>query len=294
MSTFGKSMLLSSKQSLFDFKHSLRLSESIGRNELFAGLCVIGFANGVVTRIIEGFGSRNWLEFLFNTFDISIVLWAALIAGVALLSRAPKVPANRFDILAAGLASAAFLVPVAPLSWIALTGLAFYLVLTSPAQSPVRRAGWILAAMTIPMFWSRIVFALFSETILEFDATLVGWIVGTERTGNAIEFIDGSGYLWIAPSCSSLANVSVAILCSVLFAQWYQSERSSRQMTWAMLACLAVIAINVIRLSLLGMYSQYFDILHGPVGTTVANWLTLAAIIGICALGIRHDLAAQR
>jgi exosortase/archaeosortase family protein len=287
-------MSLISKQSLFDFKQSLRLSDSLGRNELFAGLCVIGFANGAITRIMEGFASRDWLEFLFNTFDISIIVWAALIAGVALLARVPKVPVKRFDIVAAALVSAAFLVPAAPLSWIALTGLAIYVALTSPVQSFGHRAGWILAALTIPMFWSRAVFALFSETILEFDATLVGWIVGTERAGNAIEFADGSGYLWIAPSCSSLANMSVAILCSVLFAQLNLSERSIRQATWAMLACLAVIAINVIRLSLIGMYSQYFDILHGPIGATVVNWLTLATIVVICVLGIRHDLAAQR
>jgi len=272
----------------------LRLKTSLNRNELFAGLCVIGFANGILIRIVEGLRGRDWVDVLFNTFDISIILWAALIAGAAFLFQAPGAPVTRRDAMAVGLAAAAFLVPLAPLSWMAITGIAVYAALTSPQGSLARRGGWILAAMTIPMFWSRIVFALFSNSILEFDAALVGWVVGTERAGNAIAFTDGSGYLWIAPSCSSLANISLAILCSVLFAQLTQAGQSLRQATWAALACLAVLTINVVRLSLIGMYSQYFDLLHGPIGATVANWTTLLAVVGICSLGSRPRVAARR
>jgi exosortase/archaeosortase family protein len=115
-----------------------------------------------------------------------------------------------------------------------------------------------------------------------------------ERAGNTISFSDGSGYLWIAPACSSIANVSLAILCWVLFTQMFYRERPIRHAWWAVLACALVVAINVTRLSLIGLYQQHFDLLHGPVGATVANWLSFAAIIGICALGVKREIPVLR
>jgi uncharacterized membrane protein YuzA (DUF378 family) len=288
------SILVRSNQYPSNLRHSLFSQAPVNRNEFFAGLCIVAFANGVLVRIVEGLTGPDWLAFLFNTLDISVILWAALVAGIFFLVRSPAVPMRSFDVVAGSLVAVACLIPVAPLSWIALAGLAGYLALTSPDHSMARRGGWILATMTVPMFWSRIVFALFSNSILGMDAALVGWLIGTDRTGNAVEFADGSGYLWIAPACSSFANVSIAVLCSVLFAQLKQIGWSVRQMAWAAMACTAVIIINAIRLGLIGMYSEHFDLLHGPIGATTANWLSLAAIVGICTLGIRIHVAANR
>jgi exosortase/archaeosortase family protein len=267
---------------------------SLDRNELFAGLFVIGFANGILIRVVNGIRARELADVLMNTFEISAILWVALFVGVSFLLRRPGAPVTHVDKAVAAGAAVAFLAPVAPLSWIALSALAIYILWTSQAGSFPHRGGWILLAMTVPMFWSRVMFSLLSDFILEFDAILVGSIVGTERAGNAIAFADGSGYLWIAPACSSLANVSLAILCWVLFTQLFHRERPLRQAWWGALACAAVVAINVARLSLIGLYREHNDLLHGPVGAAVANWLTIAAIIGICALGVRYDFSARR
>jgi hypothetical protein len=121
----------------------------------------------------------------------------------------------------------------------------------------------------------------------------VGWLVGTPRSGNAIQLADGSGYLWIAPACSSLANVSLAILCWVTVSKGVGRSGSLRDVGWVALACAAVVAINVTRISLIGFYPAYFDLLHGPVGATVASWLTLGITVTICLLAVRRDLPAR-
>jgi exosortase/archaeosortase family protein len=278
--------------SRFDFAHLF--PAVLDRNRLFAGLVIIGFANGIVARIADGLRSRSLVDAVMNTFDISAIIWIALVVGVVLLLRSPRLPVTKIDQLVAAGAAAAFLVPVAPLSWMALSGLAIYTCLTTPKGSFARRGGWILLAMTVPMLWSRAAFSLFSESILEFDAVLVGWTVGAERLGNTIAFLDGSGYLWIAPACSSITNVSLAVLCWILFTQLFYRERSPREIGWCVLACAAVVAINVTRLSLIAFNHKNYDIVHGTVGTTVANWLSLAAIVSICALGVRNDLSARR
>jgi exosortase/archaeosortase family protein len=271
-----------------------RILAPLGRNELFAGLCIVAFANGTIIQVIGGLRQRPWVDLFSNTFEISAIVWVALVVGVVFLLRQPRTAITNADRAVAAAAAAAFLVPVAPLSWLALSGIAVHILRTTPAGSFPHRGGWILLAVTVPMFWSRVLFSLFSGAILEIDAILVSRIVGTERVGNAIEFADGSGYLWIAPSCSSLANISLAALCSVLAVQLHSCEQPIRQVWWAVLACAAVVSINIVRLSLIGLYSGQFDLLHGPAGATVANWLTFAAIVGICAIGIRHDRLAQQ
>jgi exosortase/archaeosortase family protein len=270
------------------------LGMPLDRNELIAGLFIIGFANGILIRVVERLRTREWTDVLMNTFEISAIIWVALFAGISFLLRRPRAPVTHVDKAVASAAGAAFLAPIVPLSWMALFALAIYVIWTSQAKSFPRRGGWILLATTIPMFWSPVMLALLSDFILDVDAILVSWIVGTERAGNAVSFADGSGYLWIAPGCSSLPNMSLAILCWVLFTQVFYRGPPFRHAWCCALACAAVVAINVARLSLIGLYREHADLLHGQIGAAVANWLTLAAIVGICALGVRHDLPARR
>jgi hypothetical protein len=60
------------------------------------------------------------------------------------------------------------------------------------------------------MLWSRLLFQIFAKPILNIDATLVSVLLGTDRSGNMVGFLDGSGYMIVLPACSSLANMSLA------------------------------------------------------------------------------------
>jgi hypothetical protein len=70
------------------------------------------------------------------------------------------------------------------------------------------------------MFWSRLLFQYFANFILEIDASLVAWLLGTERTGNMHRFANDAGYLVIFPACSSLANISLAFLCWITVSEF--------------------------------------------------------------------------
>ncbi|MGF9763377.1 hypothetical protein AAII07_50420 [Microvirga sp. 0TCS3.31] len=265
----------------------------VSRNELFAGLAVVGFVNGISERVSHAVADTGIAAALVSTFDISAIVWVAWVLSLVFLLRSPMQPVSRSDWFVASVALLAFFGPVAPLSWLALAGLAIHMLRTSPHSSLLHRGAWILLAVTVPMFWSRLLFAILSDTILQGDAVLVGWLVGTPRSGNAIQLADGSGYLWIAPSCSSLANVSLAILCWVTVSKGVGRSGSLWDVGWVVLTCAAVVAINVTRISLIGFYPAYFDLLHGPVGATVASWLTLGITVAICLFAVRRDLPAR-
>jgi exosortase/archaeosortase family protein len=265
-------------------------SSVVARNELFAGLVLLGFANGISERIIHALARDGFLTSLLQSFDISLLVWSACVISIAFLLRSPRQRVSLFDTAAALCAVAAFLFPIAPLSWLALSALAIYLLCGSDRGSELHRGAWIALAMTVPMFWGRLLFAALSDPILQADAVLIAAVVGTERVGNAIQLADGSGYLWIAPACSSLTNMSLAVLCWVMVSRVGNHASSLRDVCWVLAACSAVVAINVVRISLLGLYPEHFELIHGPVGLTVASWLILGATLGLCLLGVRHEL----
>jgi hypothetical protein len=276
-----------------DVEREQATTTSLSRNDLFAGLALVGFANGITERMSLAVSETGLATALVDTFGISVIVWTACSISLAFLLRGPVQPVRHSDRTVATFSLLAFLVPIGPLSWLAIVGLAIHILRTSPRSSHLQRGAWILLALTVPMFWSRLLFVILSEFILQADATLVGWLVGTSRVGNAVQFVDGSGYLWIAPRCSSLANISLAILCWVTVTKALDRPSSLWHVGWVALACMAVITINVTRVSLMGLYPDHFDLIHGPVGATMANWLTLGVTVAICLIGAGRNHMAK-
>ena len=294
----------------FDYKNFRAVSESskadrtgllvgFSRTELFAGLCILGFANGIVDRVHGAVMLDGAAAALMITFNISAIVWIAFFVCPLLLLRAPRKPLVRADLIVAACALGTFMLPVGPLIWVTLSGLALYILRDSFALrgrqplSPAHRAAWVLLATTGVMFWSRLLLSLANGPVLEADALLISWITGTEQAGNTVRFADGAGYIWIEPRCSSLTNVSLAILCWVLFTQSRGLRWSFRSAGWCLLACLSVVAINTTRISLMVLHQEHLELIHGVTGSTIASWLSVAAVLGICTFGTRHGRLAH-
>ena len=266
------------------------LSQELTREQLLVGLFLVAFSNGALLRAFDAAdlaGPSRWAGAAMSTFGISAIVWAAMWLGARFVLQGQHTAIRLADGAAAFAVIALTLIPSAVPAWVAMTGLALYLCSTSKPDSPQRRGAWILLAVTIPMCWSRILFASLADTILELEAILVGTAMGSPRVGNMVQFADGSGYMQIWPACSSLANVSLAVLCWVTFSQATGYRDSLRGAAWCVLACATVVLINVTRISLIGFFPQHYDLLHGVIGTSVAGWLILGASVGICALGVR-------
>ena len=90
--------------------------------------------------------------------------------------------------------SAVFLIlvilPIFSLSWVAVTELSLYILMFANDGSSRKRGALILLALTVPMLWSGLIFGLFMTPILEIDASLVAWILGTDRVGTTFRFAD--------------------------------------------------------------------------------------------------------
>lgn len=268
----------------------LRMATELGRGEYFAGLFILGCASGFASRILHSVQEVGWAVAFFTTFEISVVIWISCISGVALVLRDRTTGVRAFEVaLGAGFVFLVIL-PIAPLSWIAVTGLSLYILFSTDVANS-RRGAIILLATTVPVFWSRLLFQFFASSILAADATLISWLLGTHRMGNIVETADHSGQLVIFPPCSSIANVSLAILCWVTLSQMVSHKKSDYDFLWCLLACAAVVAVNVTRMAILGLSEWHYVVFHHNLWSdAVTNVITLGIIVGISALGVRREL----
>ena len=267
----------------------LRISRELPRGEFFAGLFALGCVSGLASRIIQSINRLGWAEALFNTFEISVIVWISCTAGVFLILRDRTIGLRSPELAIGAGFILLVILPIGPLSWLAVTALSLYVIFSANAVSS-RRGAFILLATTVPMLWSRLLFQFFSNLILQIDASLVGWILGTHRTGDIVEFADGSGVLVILPSCSSLANVSLAFLCWITVSQLVCHKRSAYDLLWCLMACISVIAVNVTRVSVQGLSQWHYATFHSPWGDAVGNTIILGLIVVFSVLGVRREL----
>ncbi|MCS4094656.1 hypothetical protein [Rhizobium sp. BK176] len=265
----------------------------ISRQYFFAALVSIGFLNGISEKAYRSVADNGLATAASLTFDISVILWGACAVALIALVRAPGNPLRRGDYAIGLLAGLTFLSPVPAMSWLGLCLIAIQLRSTA-SDMIMRRSAALVFALTIPLFWARLIFAAFNDTILHIDAQLVGWLIGTAATGNVVAFSDGSGSMFIAPGCSSMANLSLAAVSATVFVNLRSGVWSASTLAWTATSLIAVVAINLTRIGLIGIYPQQFDLLHGPVGATVAGCLTLFAIVSIGYHRIGQDAPYNR
>jgi exosortase/archaeosortase family protein len=264
---------------------------AFGRSALFFWLLLLAALNafaGVALRMVPEHGLTYAL---FELFGISAILWTALAAALALLrSDAEAAPIAGRDRLVAAAVVAAALLPVAPASSAALTLLASWMIVRSPAGSPARRAGAVALAISVSLLWGRVFLAVFSRPLLGIDSWLVGQFVGVRAVGNTLAFADGSGGIAVAPGCSSWQGMSLALVFWVTVNQWFQVRFGWKPLGWCLLALAATIAVNVVRIGAMVHFPERLGEIHLGYGWHLAMWTSLILVCAICLFGARREI----
>jgi exosortase/archaeosortase family protein len=267
---------------------------AVARETVFAWLVLAAVLNAASKSLFEAVDRSGLVNAFLNTFGVSVIVWLGLGVAVAALARAPGRPLTRLDGVAAGVAALMIVCPIPWFSQLAVAGLGIYLWLTSRRGDPVRGAAAIVLALSITFLWARLLLALFTDVILRFDTVVVGFLVGETPVGNVVPFPDGSGFMYVLPACSSVTNMSLALIAVAVFANLYKVPWSRRLALWSALAGASVFAINVTRMALIALFPQHYDTLHGVEGATVTAWLTVAVVLAICVHGVGSDAARSR
>ena len=268
------------------------LRHSIPRNEFFAGLYILGLANGLMGRLSSTSNFDDWTG-VVQSLDLNVIVLFACFAGVSAFFCDNREQIRTRDLAVAAVFLMFTALPISGLSWLAVTGLSLYILLFANGNAARRRGAVILLALTVPMLWSQMLFRLFAKLILDIDAFLVASMMGTDRIGNMVGFADGSGHMVILPACSSLTNMSLAFLCWVSITQWAEHRWSAVDVLWSLLVCMSVIAVNITRISLMGLSYWHYEVFHSELGNAVANFIMLCLMIGFSVLGARRELFSR-
>ncbi len=262
------------------------------RSELAPPVLFVGFCNAAFSEVAWHVVADGFWPAISDGLAISVIIWAGFVLGLRWTAQRQSTPVSTRDLAVFSAALLTFLLPFSKPSWVGLSVLSAYLVVTSQPGSSFRRGAATLAGVTVPMFWSKQVFWLLSDKLLPIDAAIVATVTGLKHVGNAIELQGQSGRVFVAPGCSSVANLSMSLFCWFLFSQARNRSPSRNDIVWCIGMCLCVVAVNIGRMSLIALYPEYYALVHGPVGATTASALSMGFTLIICHFGTRHEAHA--
>ena len=263
----------------------------LGRHLLFAGLFLLAALNSVAGQAIRSVEEQGWAAASASLFGISAVVWLALVAGSKILADAPDAPPlRRSDSWAAAGVALVALLPMATASMVALTLLSLHAIFTAGAGTPLRRAGIVFLAMAGALLWGRLFLAAFSRPLLDIDAMFVAALIGAEQQGNLLWLASGGARLVVAPGCSSMQGMSLALLFWAVVNQSFSVRFGLGPALWCLAAIAATVAVNVVRIAAMLRFPEHLQAIHIGWGYHLSMWVTLALVAAICLYGARREL----
>jgi len=270
------------------------LDRRVKRAGLFAGAGVLAALNAQASPIIDAFTYLPSADAIAGLAGISAVIWLAMYAALKIGLENHARPLTRRDAL---VLSATALLAVIPLSLSAKAGLllcASYLFATSRAGDPSCRVSLILLALTGPLVWGRILLQLFAAPILALDARLVGLATGTAVDGNTVRFVGQNGRMLIGGPCSSVHNISLAIVLWTTAAVLFSLRVDRRYMMIGVAMVAWMFGLNIARLALIGLFPANYIFLHHGAGAAMFGWAGLIGAALLAGMGVLRAAARQR
>ncbi|MEJ1157549.1 hypothetical protein [Prosthecomicrobium sp. N25] len=255
---------------------------------LLVPFVLIGFANGDYAKVAASLDTLGLLESLYATFQISIVVWVGMWQVLDLLSQSTLGPTTRRDGAVLALVGFLFLWPISSLAWAGLALLAVYLLLVRATDDVGRRAAWVILALSVTSQWAPMVFKFLTDWILLVDTVLVATVSGSDYSGNLVFARDGKTVLNVLAGCSSFANLSLAFLGWIMARAHYGTRGLARSVLFLALSGTLVVAINTIRIGIIALRPDLYDLAHGSVGANIASLLTTASIAAVSLYGARR------
>lgn len=260
---------------------------------MFAVAGCVAAVNGFSGKIATAVYSQPIATAILDLGGVSAIVWFAIGAMVTISSSSATGPSasSRADKAVLGLV---LLLSFIPLNFAAAIGLLLcgtYLAVTSTADGVDRRIAFIMVALTGPLIWGRFLLALMGPSLLRVDATLAGLLAGAPVQGNVVSLPGEYGDLYVALGCSSVHNMSLAVLLFVAVTKVLRLRYTPLLLLTCLGAMLAMAATNVLRLATLARIPQYFDLIHTGWGGSLFGAISFIAAGAVIVWGIRAELA---
>ena len=271
---------------------ALRLD--LGRGSVFATAGILAALNAEAGQILSTLTFQPAAEAITGLAGVSAVIWVAMAATWKIGTEDHgRLQVRRDALVLALVVALAFL----PISYSAQAGLlicGLYLFATSRRGDAGRRAALVLLALTGPLIWGRILLNLFAGPILSLDAHIVGAVIGTKVNGNIFQAAGGGGRFVIGDLCSSVHNMSLAIVLWTTAAMLFDIRVDRRYVAVGAAMAAFMFALNIARLAAIGLYPTHFTYLHFGTGAALFGWAGLIGAALLAGWGVANAAARQR
>ena len=178
-----------------------------------------------------------------------------------------------------------------------LTLLAPALYFSSERNVNFASAAIVCMALAINSFWGPLLFQSFTGEIIAVDTTLLKWTYHWLRpdiVANGTTFMTGKTFgIIVIGACSVFSSASVAFLAATAISQHLKPGLRWRDGLVLAGVLLAMIAINTVRLALMGWGRAYYDFWHNGTGTPIFSALQTLLIAIIAYQGACWSIRAS-
>jgi hypothetical protein len=248
------------------------LASTVQRQQTWLALLVLigGSLNGFVVRVVEaaqtGIGAGIALG--ISPFELIAVAVASYLIWTSEPTQPSGTSSSYFAFAALGL----LLVPSSVVAWAVVAGFGLYL---AAQWHGGRRLGALLFVATAAVaLWNSVAIRWFAPTLTTVDAHIVTLLASPflptlSTTGNLMS--NGLGHdVVLLARCSSGYVVPMAVVAfAALVLLDGGSVARQRLMIAASVIVASLVAANWLRLGLMLPSRDWFDLAHGPVGSTL-------------------------
>jgi exosortase/archaeosortase family protein len=270
-----------------------RSQPRLGRATVLAGAGVLAAFNALANQIIRAFAHTSMIGNVSNLAGISAVIWFAMYAALKIGWEAEPDELRKSDwpVLLVALASA--MVPVSYAARLGLLMCAAYAFATTRPGEPGRRVALLLAALTGTLIWGPLILSVFAAPVLALDAHIVGQAIGSPVDGNIVQFAHSRHAFLIAAGCSSIHNISLAIVLWCTAVALFELRVDGRMVALGIAMIGLMFGLNIARLCAIGLFPDQFEFIHRGFGAALFGWAGLIGIGILAALGT-HDALSRR
>jgi exosortase/archaeosortase family protein len=227
------------------------------RAQLFAVVGCVAAVNGFAGKIATAIYSQPLAVAILDLGGVSAIVWFAIGILFVLASdtATPGPPVRPADKAVLGLT---VVLSFIPLNFAAAVGLLLcgaYLALSSPGGSAERL------------------------------------LAGAPVQGNVVSLAGGQGNLYVALGCSSVHNMSLAVLLFVAVTQALRLRFTPLLLLAGAGAALMMATVNVMRLATLARFPEHFELFHTGWGGSLFGAVSFIAAGAIIAWGAHAALA---
>ncbi|MCV6589541.1 MAG: exosortase/archaeosortase family protein [Marinobacterium sp.] len=244
------------------------------------------FLNALLPRALELYQQQGLVHALQESGGQSLISWGALGLVLLLLHNA------QYQQTACQQATHQYLpvvlallccIPLASISWAVLTLAGIWLGWQSKGNTAQKAAGMLLVALALRGPLSALMLNLFSGPLLTMDAWLSASLLqllgeSAQQVDNLVLRADGVNLL-VLTGCSSVTNLSWALLLWLTVQLWLYQQLPQRAVTMALLIVALVVGINAIRLTLMTLSQTAYQLVHDGWGGELVNLVTLLLVL---------------